>query len=257
MSTLKLGAFTKDLKGRSGNTVFSRGPGGVIVKDYIIPDDPKTPLQVAARARMRRVAELWSSLSPDQAQIWRDYALTQGVRRPGTGEIRAPKAQNVFVKLGVRILHVNPQAEIPLTPPTVRFFGDSVAVSAEGEVTRSSVVGGRCFSGKLGDHSEAAIHQSTDSPTTDSPTTDSPTTDSPTADSFSPGLFFTATGPNREGVVTELLTQRLASGACRPYLEKYRSAAFVHFPAEEPSHFIAAEPGWYACAYRFIDAATG
>ncbi len=53
------------------------------------------------------------------------------------------------------------------------------------------------------------------------------------------GVEFIATGPKAPGVVTELLIEPLASRNRRTYRERYRHPAFV------------------ACAYQFVNSATG
>lgn len=68
------------------------------------------------------------------------------------------------------------------------------------------------------------------------------------------GLVFTASGSNSAGVVTELLVQKLVNIRRSP-TSFYKSAAFVSFsglPVE-----LSFEPGVYACAYRFVESATG
>lgn len=128
MANLKLGAFAEQLRGRSGNSVFVRTLEGISVRDYTIPKDPRSPLQLAARSRMAEASRLWNTLNPVQARAWRDYSLTLGQREPGTGRILAPRAQNVFVGLPCKLLHANPQASVPLAPPPFAFFGDAICV---------------------------------------------------------------------------------------------------------------------------------
>lgn len=67
---------------------------------------------------------------------------------------------------------------------------------------------------------------------------------------------FAASAPNAPEVVTELWLQPLAGPHRKAYLDKYRHAAFVAFgPSLEAE--ISCEPGWTACAYRFVNAETG
>lgn len=70
-------------------------------------------------------------------------------------------------------------------------------------------------------------------------------------------VTFTANRPNGEGVVTELLLQPLANRNRKAYLDKYRSQAFVVFEEGSLTADVPAQPGWYACAYRFVNTETG
>ena len=69
-------------------------------------------------------------------------------------------------------------------------------------------------------------------------------------------IAFAASGPNAPGVVTELWLQPLAGPHRKAYRDKYRHAAFVAFgPSLEAE--VPGDPGWTACAYRFVNIETG
>jgi len=205
MATLKLGPLGEAVIGKAGNTVFYRGRGGVLLRDYIIPENPSTELQSRARSAFTWAVATWNTLTPDQAQAWRNYAMTLSTREPGSGAVRAPRARDVFTRLAIKLRQVDPTRPIPLYPPPGRFFGDSVIVSALQE-------------------SEG-------------------------------GVMFEADAPNRTGIVTELLLQPLRLPGSPAYPSKYRTQGFVAFD-EEPV-VVAASPGFYAAAYRFVNEATG
>lgn len=44
------------------------------LRRHVIPADPKTPPQLAGRARIRAATEAWHDLSPEEKQGWRDKA---------------------------------------------------------------------------------------------------------------------------------------------------------------------------------------
>ena len=70
-------------------------------------------------------------------------------------------------------------------------------------------------------------------------------------------LVFDAGGANREGVLTELLAQRLGGPHNAAKARSYVSLGFFAFEAGVP---VAVEVGWgayWACAFRFVEAATG
>lgn len=109
--------------------MFVQTAGGTVVRDRIIPSDPKTQVQMLQRLRMQQASAAWSELDDADIDAWRDYAQTLGVRDPRTGVVRAPRPMNVFVSLAVKVLAVDPQAAIPSLPPSEAFLGDSVEVS--------------------------------------------------------------------------------------------------------------------------------
>ncbi|NUL83174.1 MAG: hypothetical protein HUU60_10690 [Armatimonadetes bacterium] len=132
MATIALGALAQALSGKAGNAVFYRTNDQLRVRDYAIPFDPQTPLQLASRERFAQANFVWSSLSPDQADAWRQYALSLGVRQPGSTAVRSPRAQNLFVGLAAKVLQIDPVAPVPVDPPDAPFFGDALSVSALG-----------------------------------------------------------------------------------------------------------------------------
>lgn len=88
------------------------------------PNDPRTPAQEESRAKFTRATRAWRSMSLDQSNAWRDYAWSLGLSGPTQG----PPTINIFMSLAVRFAAVNPNAEIPLDPPTAPFGGDDVRV---------------------------------------------------------------------------------------------------------------------------------
>lgn len=68
------------------------------------------------------------------------------------------------------------------------------------------------------------------------------------------GVSFTATGSNSEGILTELLVQRLKNIRCKPG-KVYKSLVFHDFAGEPLEGPL--EPGAYGFAYRFVRPATG
>ncbi len=69
-------------------------------------------------------------------------------------------------------------------------------------------------------------------------------------------ITFAASGANAPGVVTELMLQRLASPRRLPS-GRYTSAAFAAYTPEHLTETVTVEPSAYACAVRFVLAATG
>lgn len=70
-------------------------------------------------------------------------------------------------------------------------------------------------------------------------------------------VAFVASGPNAEGVLTELMLQPLVGPNRRSYGEKYRGRGFWAFESGALEHLVPADRGWHACAVRFVKASTG
>lgn len=68
-------------------------------------------------------------------------------------------------------------------------------------------------------------------------------------------VLFAPDRPNVEGVVTELLLQRLPSRHRAAYPSKYRSQGY--FALTGAPVLLQVRPGWHACAARFARESTG
>ena len=206
MATLTEGLLGGGLKGRSGNAVFVPTSRGTVVRERTIPHDPRTPAQIAARARQARAARAWGDLDPSAVAAWTVWARARGLQ-----------PNNAFATLYKVLLRLDPAAPAPPSPPAHAFFGDSIAIGVDPPSPSGS-------SWRGGQGGEA--------------------------------LLFSASAPNAPGLVTEILLQPLASRNRRTYADKYRHAAYVPF-ADTLPHVVPCAPGWVACAYRFVNAATG
>ncbi len=180
--------------------------GGTIMRSRPENLNERTPKQRQMGANLASVNRAWDALSAEQAAAWRAYAGTLATRNPQTAMVVAPKAYNVFVRLGTKFLQMNGGTLVPMTPPSGVFLGD---------IVRVSVVG---LSGQI---------------------------------------RFTADRANAAGMVTELLIQRLSGPNNAPKPDGYRSAGFVSFVAGSLSSNVAASPGAYSCAERFVEGSSG
>mgnify|MGYP000853982581 FL=1 len=130
MAIVRTSAFVAGIRGSAGNVTYVETPFGVSVRDRVIPRDPRTPAQEAARERMTLAARAWKALSLAEARAWREYAAALDQQPPW----RPAKAQTRFVELAIRFLQVNPQGTIPRLPPATPFAGDGLVLGAEGLV---------------------------------------------------------------------------------------------------------------------------
>ncbi|MBN8691198.1 MAG: hypothetical protein J0L72_10485 [Armatimonadetes bacterium] len=125
MATVKTPGVFEGYSGKLGNLVFRQTPQGTQMIERVRPKQPNTPAQMAVRERMRQAGKAWRGMTLEQAMAWKAYAQQQG--RDPRGFVM--DANNVFIRLAVRVLQVNPNAEIPLVPPSTPFSGDAVAAS--------------------------------------------------------------------------------------------------------------------------------
>lgn len=70
-------------------------------------------------------------------------------------------------------------------------------------------------------------------------------------------VTFTASGALASNTRCELLLQKLATANRKPQKGAYRSKAFAAFPLGSLSQDVTITPGFYAAAYRFVNATTG
>jgi hypothetical protein len=75
MANIKLGAIVTDIRGKLGGTVFSRGGGGSIVRNWTKPTNPRSNRQEVNRAAISSITYRWNkTLTQDQRDDWNTYA---------------------------------------------------------------------------------------------------------------------------------------------------------------------------------------
>ncbi|MEI6513866.1 MAG: hypothetical protein WCO51_11435 [bacterium] len=133
MAQVSTNPFLNQVSGRLGNVIFVRGTGGrLYMRERVTPKDPRTPAQVAARERLRTVAIAYHSLTSVELAQWATYAKSLWNGISPTKRPASPSPYNEFTALVTKVLQVNPQADIPRTPPTDKFLGDGITLSAAG-----------------------------------------------------------------------------------------------------------------------------
>ena len=150
---------------------------------------------------------------------WRDLSLpeTEAWVRWADGDGR--RAYNLFSALGVKRLQMRPDEPVPRLPPTAEFLGDGVVITVSGPLPQPPLQ----------------------------------------KEPFGEGAFltFSASGPNSQGVVTELLTQPLARASRKPRAKEYTSRGFVSFTGGSLAVEVPCGVGAWACAFRFVRGDTG
>lgn len=128
MATLLGGALSGGISGKSGNTVFVQTAGGVVVRDRVIPFDPRTIPQLESRNRIRRASIAWQNMDPTDVEAWAEYANSLPPQVTSSGHYRTPQPHNVFSSLYSKLLQLDITTPPLTSPPASFLFGDSLTV---------------------------------------------------------------------------------------------------------------------------------
>ena len=113
--------------GRTGTMVSYKNRYGQVRRRYVIPRDPRTPVQVTRRRAMGRARALWGTLTENQYAAWKAAALGAHTRRR-MNQSGALSAYLLFVKLNCNLAVVgqpmvfDPPAPARFGPNAVRQF---------------------------------------------------------------------------------------------------------------------------------------
>lgn len=116
------------MSGKQGGQVYAQTRQGGVRKSRVIPMNPNTTAQVAARKAFAQGAVAYSQLSASHVAQWEQYAATLKVTDPTTGRAYSPAPGTVFTGLTAKFLQASPKSAAPLTPPTSGFAGDTITV---------------------------------------------------------------------------------------------------------------------------------
>lgn len=75
MARITTGPIIADIRGKSGDQIFSRNRYGAYVKGYAVPTGTPSAAMVTARARMSAITAGWQNLSEANRQRWIRQAL--------------------------------------------------------------------------------------------------------------------------------------------------------------------------------------
>jgi hypothetical protein len=101
--------------GKIGQYVVQGGRYGQIKRAYVIPMDPKTPIQLILRRNLTRVTQSWRTLTQEERDFWTALALTiDSVPHGGTqGHL---SGMQLYSKINcINLLCGNPIAVLPVT----------------------------------------------------------------------------------------------------------------------------------------------
>lgn len=129
MALFKPGPFASTVRGKTANMVLAQTESGIVIRDHVIPKNPRTAAQVDLREDFAKATRTWETLSAARVISWNNYGEDQ-TRRTKAGKVRTKNGFNVFTGLATKFLQVNPNGNIPLDPPSAPFSGDSVTLTA-------------------------------------------------------------------------------------------------------------------------------
>ena len=127
--------MTGGLRGKAGNVVFVRQPGGGMgVRPRLTPANPKTSRQQAWRSCVGAAGRAFSNLDETQYRAWQAYAQDQ----VALGNLTSAQPSAAFIALAAKFIQLNGVFSTPPPlPPSAAFQGDivRVSVSFEGDST--------------------------------------------------------------------------------------------------------------------------
>jgi hypothetical protein len=104
--------------GRVGNVVYVNSRYGQLVRQYVIPRNPKTELQQANRHNFGKVSSGWRGLAPAQRIAW-CLAAADSYTVSRTGRRVALNGYNYFVRVNAVRAHLGlSQLDLPPNVPT-------------------------------------------------------------------------------------------------------------------------------------------
>ncbi len=91
------GSMIGELSGKLGGNVFARNRAGAYIRQYVVPVDPRTNAQVAARSNFGLASSTYHALSDSTKALWSNFA--SNIFNPKTGEMGVASGFNAYVGL--------------------------------------------------------------------------------------------------------------------------------------------------------------
>lgn len=106
-----------DIRGKLGNSVFSRNKGGAIIRQKVTPNNPKTASQQQVRQNFGQNSKAWSgTLTQDQRNAWTAFAAANPVNNVFgnsitlTGLAMYNRLNQVLLQIGAAVISDPPVA---------------------------------------------------------------------------------------------------------------------------------------------------
>lgn len=119
-------AVVGPISGRLGGVVFADTPWGMTMRELPDPSRKVSAAQTEVRMRLARASAAFRAMTLDQAAAWRAYAAALNGDLPQSSRAGGISAQQAFNALTTKLLQIDPEADIPLTPPSDPFGGDAL-----------------------------------------------------------------------------------------------------------------------------------
>lgn len=131
------GPMVGSVSGGIGNTVFSRGRYGAILRIGAIPGNRITEYTVTARNRLSSLSKAWAALDPEERMSWETWAGQHPiVNRLGISQVLQGSA--AFIQLNARILTAGgTQIDVPPIVGAPAPIGGTVALTGVAPSTSS------------------------------------------------------------------------------------------------------------------------
>jgi hypothetical protein len=103
--------------GRKGSVIYSEGRYGKVAREYVPPQNPRTPEQQAHRNNVRAVTRRWRTLTQEQRTAWCVAAANKYLVNEEGRQVRL-NGYHFFVSLNVRRADLGlPQFNLPPAEP--------------------------------------------------------------------------------------------------------------------------------------------
>lgn len=139
MARIVFGDIVVDKRGSQGGTTYSRNKNCAYTRNKVIPSNPRTIAQVAARAKLGTYSQGWRALTEAQRTEWNNATGLFPYTNPVTGEYFLT-GQNLYIALNTSLLAAGAAAiTVPPAPGAVTNIATAVVTMAKGTPALSVV----------------------------------------------------------------------------------------------------------------------
>lgn len=132
----KLSPLVEELRGKFGQSVAATGRGGSYFRARVIPFNPKSDSQLAARSRLTTYSQAWAGLTENQRTQWND-AVDSWKNTDVFGVKLTPSGFNLYVALNSNLSVIG---GTPLTVPPAIVAVPTVTVPVVTQVHSGATV---------------------------------------------------------------------------------------------------------------------
>lgn len=131
MAKAKLSGYFRSIQGKIGDMLFTETKYGTVMREDVVPANPRTAAQIANRNYFSLSARGYANLSPSNLALWRTFSAAIRKVSEDTGEEYSPNPFNVYMTLTKKFYAANEGTGTPpVTPPTASFAGDAINITA-------------------------------------------------------------------------------------------------------------------------------